>query len=124
MEVRNIDIRDLQFFKYQLYGIIYLKFCKDLKKHALEFLMEHNEEDYFLSKYREYGPSYLKFLHDAKELNLDEIIDMKGFRESKNSCILKWVFMNLDENRRRIESNYGCTQEEEIQIKTRHAAIP
>lgn len=48
----------------------------------------------------EYGKEYLAFLHDAIELKLDEIVDMNGFREHRDACILKWVFGNLDGYRR------------------------
>ena len=102
--MKSIDIRDIHFLKYRLYGPNYLRFYKDLKKLDLEFITEHSEEFFYLSRYIEYGLEYLKFLQDAIKLNLDEIVDMKDFRESKNGCILKWVFMDADEDRRRIDN--------------------
>ena len=90
----RIEIRDLHYFKYSVHGIIYLKFYRDLKKLGLDYLIQHKEEIFYLSRYAEYGSDYLSFLNDAIELNLNDIVDMKDFREQINSCILKWVFMN------------------------------
>jgi len=98
--VRSIEIRDLYYFKYRVHGINYLKFYKDLKKLGLDFLIQHKHEFFYLSRYVEYGPDYLSFLNDVIELNLNDIVDMKDFREHRNSCILKWVFMNIDGNGR------------------------
>ncbi len=95
-----MDKRDLHFFKYRLHGKIYLKFYRDLKKFRLETLINHYEEFYFLTKYKEYGLEFLKFLNAAIELKIVEIIDMKDLIEFKESCILKWVFMNLDDDGR------------------------
>ena len=100
----KIENTDLYFFKYQLYGITYLKFYKNLKNLGITFLTDHNNEFFYLKRYREYGPVYLRFLRDAIKLKLDEIIDIKDFRESRNGCILKWVFKNFEE-RGRIENN-------------------
>ncbi|MEE9377283.1 MAG: hypothetical protein V3V33_04520 [Candidatus Lokiarchaeia archaeon] len=83
-----------------MYGITYLRFYKALKKLRIEFLVEHIEEFYYLSKYREYGIKYLKFLGDAINLELDEIVNMKGLRKPTNSCILKWAFMSLNDKGR------------------------
>ena len=95
-----INIRDNHYLKYRLYGISYLKFYKSLKKLGIEFLIEHNEELFYLTRYEEYGFEYLKFLNDAIELKLDEIVDMKDFRDHRYSSILKWVFLNLERGRR------------------------
>jgi len=92
--VKSIEIRDLHYFKYRVHGINYLKFYKDLKKRGLDFLIQHKDEFFYLSRYVEFGSDYLSFLNDAIELNLNDIVDMKDFREQINSCILKWVFMN------------------------------
>jgi len=83
-----------------LYGRQYLEYYKDLKKLGIEFLIEHIDESYYLSRYKEYGKNYLMFLHDAIELKLDEIVDMKSFRESRDVCILKWVYMDSNRNGR------------------------
>lgn len=98
--MKDIDFRELHFFKYRLYGKTYLKFYKTLKRLGIEFLIEHGDEFYYLSKYKEYGPEFLKFLSDAIELRLNEIVDLRNFRESRYACILKWVFRSLDRNRR------------------------
>jgi len=98
--VRSIEIRDLHYFKYRIRGINYLRFYKALKKHGLDFLIQHKDEFFYLSRYIEFGPNYLNFLNDSIELDLNDIVDMKDFREHRNSCILKWVFMNIDGNGR------------------------
>ena len=92
----NMDKRDFHFLKYRLYGIQYLRFYKNLKKLGIEFLTDHSEEFYYLKRYQEYGLEYLNFLNDAINLNIDEIVDMKNNREIRNTCILKWVLMNLN----------------------------
>lgn len=64
------------------------------------FLTEHKDESYYISRYKDYGKIYLAFLHDAIELKLNEIVDMKGFREHRDVCILRWAYMDSDRNRR------------------------
>ena len=95
-----INIRNSHFLKYRLYRISYLKFYKSLKRLGIEFLTEHFDESFYLAQYKEFGYEYLKFLHDAIKLKLDEIVNMKDFREHKYSSILKWVFMSIEEDRR------------------------
>ena len=53
-----INTRDNHFLKYRLYGLSYLKFYKSLKKLGIEFLIEHNEELFYLKRYEEYGFEY------------------------------------------------------------------
>lgn len=95
-----MERRELHFLKYRLHGKLYLEFYKTLKKLNIAFLTQHTDESYYISKYKEYGKIYLDFLYDAIELKLHEIVDMKGFREHQDACILKWVYMDSDRDRR------------------------
>ncbi len=95
-----MEHREIHFLKYRLYGKSYLEFYKTIKKLDIAFLTQHTDESYYISKYNEYGKEYLAFLHDAIELKIDEIVDMKGLREHRDVCILKWVYMDSDRNRR------------------------